>query len=233
MALLRSAAAAVALALLASAAMAQPGPNSLSAAEKATGWKLLFDGKTTAGWRAFRAGATAETGWTARDGALSPGSKTSKDIITDASFENFELMFEWRIEPKGNTGVMFHVTEDSDETYHSGPEYQIVDNKGRQEPPVEQAAGLYALYAPSRDMTRPIGQFNQSRLVVDHGKVQHWLNGVKVTEYDVGSADFKARVAGSKFKQWPQFAMARSGAIALQNHGDPVAFRNLKIRTLP
>jgi len=94
------------------------------------------------------------------------------------------------------------------------------------------AGGLYALYAPTKDVPKPVGQFNQARIVVDHGKVQHWLNGEKVCEYDINSADFKARVAASKFKQWPQFATGKTGAIALQNHGNAVWFRNLKIRIL-
>ena len=208
--------------------MAQP--NTLTAAEKAAGWKLLFDGKTTEGWRGFKT-AAPDPGWTVKDGALSPDPKTSRDIMTKESFDNFELGLEWRISPKGNSGVMFHVIEDGDETYQSGPEYQVLDNS-RGERPLEQAGALYALYAPSKDMTRPVGQFNQARIVVDHGKVQHWLNGVKVAEYDMNSADFKARVAASKFKAWPQFASSPTGHIALQNHGDEVAYRNIRIRVL-
>ncbi len=218
----------LALALVATSALA--ADNTLTAAEKQAGWTLLFDGKTTAGWRGFKA-AEPDAGWTAK-GELSPDPKTSKDIITRDSFENFDLSFEWKVSPKGNTGVMFHVTEDGGETYHSGPEYQLVDN-GRGEPPLEQAGALYALYAPESAKPKPVGEFNHSRLVVDHGKVEHWLNGAKVAAYDMTSADFKARVAASKFAKWPTFAASPSGHIALQNHGDPVAFRNLKIRRLP
>jgi hypothetical protein len=126
---------------------------------------------------------------------------------------------------------MFHVIEVGDETYESGPEYQILDN-ARGEPPLEQAGGLFALYAPTMDMTRPVGEFNHARIVVDHGKVQHWLNGMMVAQYEIGSPDFKARVAASKFKRWPQFATGATGFIALQNHGDEVAFTNIKIRPL-
>jgi hypothetical protein len=219
----------LAMSVLATAAFA--ADNTLTPAEKKAGWKLLFDGKTTAGWRGFKAPAP-DAGWTAKGGQLSPDPKTSKDIITKDAYANFELTFEWKISPKGNSGVMFHVIEQGDETYQSGPEYQIVDNVGRGEPPLEQAAALYALYPPSMDMTKPVGEFNQSRLVVDHGKVQHWLNGMKVTEYDLASADFKAREAASKFKAWPQFASSPTGHIALQNHGDAVWYRNLKIRVL-
>ncbi|WP_293451614.1 DUF1080 domain-containing protein [Phenylobacterium sp.] len=217
------------LALLAAGpALAQP--NVLTPAEQAAGWKLLFDGHSTAGWRGFKASAP-DRGWHVEDGALMPDPKTSKDIMTKDSFENFELAFEWKISPKGNSGVMFHVVEDGDETYFSGPEYQILDNS-RGEPPKEQAGSLFALYAPVGAVTKPVGEFNTARLVVDHGHVEHWLNGVKVVEYDLGSDDFKARVAASKFKAWPQFAASPTGHIALQNHGDAVAFRDIRIRVL-
>jgi len=221
----------LALAVLATGAFAQGAPdNTLTPAEKAAGWKLLFDGKSTAGWRGFKTPAP-DAGWKVTDGALGPDPKTSKDLVSKADFENFELTFDWKISPKGNSGVMYHVIPKGDETYESGPEYQILDN-AHGEPPLQRAASLFALYAPTKDMTKPVGQFNHARLVVDHGKAQHWLNGVKVVEYDLNSADFKARVAASKFKQWPQFATGRTGAIALQNHGDGVWFKNIKIKVL-
>lgn len=212
------------------AATAAPADNTLTPAESAAGWKLLFDGKTTAGWKGFKTPAP-DAGWHVADGALSPDPKTSKDLVTQANYENFELTFDWKISPKGNSGVMYHVIPVGEETYQSGPEYQVLDN-ARGEPPLERAGSLYALYAPSVDVPKPVGQYNQGRIVVDHGKVQHWLNGVKVVEYDMASADFKARVAGSKFKQWPQFASGKTGAIVLQCHGNDVAFKNLKIRVL-
>jgi hypothetical protein len=218
----------LAIAMLSTAAMA--ADNTLTAAEKKAGWTLLFDGKTTAGWRGFKT-PEPDAGWTAKDGALSPDPKLSQDIMTKATFGSFELAFDWRISPKGNSGVMFHVTETGEQTYQSGPEYQIVDN-ARGEPEVDHAGGLYALYAPGKDVTKPVGEFNHSRLVLNHGKGEHWLNGVKVAEYDMTSPEFKARVAASKFKAWPQFAASPTGHIALQNHGDAVAFRNLKIRPL-
>ncbi|MBU1377168.1 MAG: DUF1080 domain-containing protein [Alphaproteobacteria bacterium] len=216
------------VALLATTAMAAT-PNTLTASETAAGWRLLFDGKSTAGWRGFKT-AEPDAGWTAK-GELSPDPKVSKDIMTKDSFENFDLSFEWKISPKGNSGVMFHVTEAGNQTYESGPEYQVLDNS-RGEPPLEQAGGLFALYAPEGAVTKPVGEFNQARLIVNHGKVEHWLNGVKVAAYDLNSADFKARVAASKFKAWPPFAASPTGHIALQNHGDAVAFRSLKIRVL-
>ena len=227
---MKSLALSLCLAVLATGAFAQDKPNTLTAAEKAAGWKLLFDGKTTAGWRGFKQ-AEIGPGWNVADGVLLPDPKVAHDIITTDKFENFELTFDWRISKGGNSGVMFHVIEVGDETYESGPEYQILDNS-RGEPPLEQAGGLFALYAPTMDMTRPVGEFNHARIVVDHGKVQHWLNGMMVAQYEIGSPDFKARVAASKFKAWPQFAASPGGHIALQNHGDAVAYRNIKIRVL-
>ena len=221
---------ALSLALALTAGTALAADNTLSAAEKTAGWTLLFDGKTTAGWRGFQT-PEPDAGWTAK-GELSPDPKTSKDIMTKDSFENFDLTFDWKISPKGNSGVMFHVSPAGAQTYESGPEYQVLDNS-RGEPPLEQAGGLFALYAPDGAVTKPVGEFNHSRLLVDHGKVEHWLNGVKVTAYDLNSADFKARVAASKFARWPIFAASPTGHIALQNHGDAVAFRDLKIKRLP
>jgi hypothetical protein len=220
--------AAAVLAMAAAPALA--ADNTLTLAEQAAGWKLLFDGKSTTGWKGFKT-AAPDAGWTVRDGVIGPDPKTSKDLVSKEDFENFELDFDWKISPKGNSGVMIHVIPVGEETYESGPEYQILDNAHGEAPP-QQAGSLFALYAPSMDMTKPVGQFNHGRIVVDHGRVQHWLNGMKVVEYDMNSADFKARVAASKFKRWPQFATGKTGAIALQNHGDAVWFKNIKIKVL-
>ncbi|HZZ32000.1 MAG TPA: DUF1080 domain-containing protein [Phenylobacterium sp.] len=221
----------LAVAVLAmAAAPALAADNTLTPAEKAAGWKLLFDGKSTTGWKGFKT-AAPDAGWTVKDGVIGPDPKTSKDLVSKESFENFELDFDWKISPKGNSGVIYHVIPVGDETYESGPEYQILDNAHGEAPP-QQAGSLFALYAPTKDMTKPVGEYNHGRLIVDHGKVQHWLNGVMVVEYDLNSADFKARVAASKFKRWPQFATGKTGAIALQCHGDAVWFKNIKIKVL-
>ncbi len=218
-------------AVLATGACAHAKPNTLTAAEKSAGWKLLFDGKSTAGWRGFRQ-AEPGPGWNVADGVLSPEPKVAHDLVTKTNYENFDLTFDWRISPKGNSGVMFHVIEVGDETYESGPEYQLLDN-ARGEPPLERAGGLFALVAPTMDMTKPVGEFNHGRILVNHGRVQHWLNGMLVAEYEIGSPDFNARVAASKFKRWPQFATGKTGSIVLQCHGDDVAFQNIKVRILP
>jgi hypothetical protein len=229
---MKTAALGLALALLASAATAQPAqaPNTLTAPEKAAGWKLLFDGRTTQGWRSFKSPVLAP-GWRVENGILTLDPKQASDIITTDKYADFDLTFEWRISRMGNSGVYFHVIEEGEHGYETGPEYQILDN-AHGEPPREQAAALFALYPPAKDVTRPVGEFNQARILVDHGHVEHWLNGVKVVEYQIGSPDFNARVAASKFHRWPLFATAPTGFIALQDHGDVVAFRNIKIKSL-
>jgi hypothetical protein len=175
---MKSLAIAACLAVLAIGGPALSQPNTLTRAEKAAGWKLLFDGKSTDGWRGYKM-PFPDRGWTAKDGALSPDPKASLDIMTKEQFDNFELAFDWKIAPKGNSGVMFHVIEDGDRTYWSGPEYQVLDNS-RGEPPKQRAGALYDLYEPSQDVPKPVGEWNQARIVVNRGKVEHWLNGVKV-----------------------------------------------------
>ena len=213
------------VAVLAGSAMA--ADNTLTDAEKAAGWTLLFDGKSMDAWRTFK---QPTSDWKVVDGALAPDPKTSGDLITKAQFGSFEFAFDWKVSPKGNSGVMYHVTEAGERTYWSGPEYQVLDNS-RGEPPLQRAGALYDLYAPAVDATRPVGEYNHGRLVVNGDRVEHWLNGQKVVEYDLGSPEFKAKVAASKFKAWP-FAQSPTGHIALQNHGDDVWYKNLKVRAL-
>ena len=217
--------------LVTGAAAARPPHNVLTAREKAAGWRLLFDGRTTTGWRNWRK-AGVDPGWRVEDGVLvCADPKATSDLITVGKYGDFELSFDWRISPKGNSGVYFHVLEEGEHGYESGPEYQLLDN-ARGFPPKEQAGSLFGLFAPSKDMTRPVGEFNTSRLLVRRGHVEHWLNGVKVVEYELNSPAFKAAVAGTKFERWPLFASAATGHIALQDHGDGVAFRDIKIRAL-
>ena len=223
---------AAALAVAATGALAaEPAHNVLTAREKAAGWKLLFDGKTTAGWRVWKKPGV-DAGWQVRDGALvCADPKATDDLITVGKYADFELAWQWRIAPKGNSGVYFHVLEEGEHGYESGPEYQLLDN-ARGEPPKERAGSLFGLYAPSVDTPRPVGEFNDSRLLIRHGHVEHWLNGTKVVEYELNSPAFKANMAGTKFARWPLFATAATGHIALQDHGAEVAFRDIKIRVL-
>jgi hypothetical protein len=210
-------------------------PNTLSPEEKAAGFVLLFDGTTTNGWHVYNK-ATAPTGWAARDGALTRVAEGG-DISSDKEYANFDFRFDWKIAPKGNSGVMFHVVESPKyaASFYTGPEFQLLDNLGHPDGRNGKdrwAGANYALHAPSQDTTRPVGEWNQCRLVVNGSRVEHWMNGVKVVEYELWSDDWKMRVAASKFKQWPDYGMAKTGHIVLQDHESEVAFRNLRIKAL-
>jgi len=228
----------VAIAVAAAAPGAQaPRPNSLTAAEVKEGWRLLFDGQTIDKWRGFKMETMPEN-WGVIDGTLSlVNVRQPPDIITKEEFTDFDFKFDWKIGeiPGGsNSGVMFYVTEEGGATYHSGPEYQILDNARHPDGknPLTTAASCYAILPPVRDVTKPVGEWNESRIVANKATVEHWLNGVKTVEYDMNSDEWKAKVLGSKFKEWPIFGVTHKGHIALQQHGGPVAYRNLKIRRL-
>jgi hypothetical protein len=226
----------VLLAVAAAATMASGAEqNTLTSAEEADGWKLLFDGKTTTGWRGWKQ-ATAPDGWKAIDGALTRVAKAG-DLITVDKYGSFDFAFEWRLAQNGNSGVFFHVAEAQDlpSTFTTGPEYQLLDNDGHPDAkngPDRFAGGNYALHAPVNGVPKPIGQWNQSRLLVNGPHVEHWLNGVKVVEYELWSADWKDRVSKSKFNTMPRYGLEKTGHIALQDHGNEVAFRNLKLKNL-
>lgn len=225
----------VLLAATAATTLAAMESNTLTAAEKKDGWELLFDGTTTTGWRGWKQD-TAPEGWKAVDGALTRVAKAG-DLITKDQYASFDLMFEWRLAKNGNSGVFYHVAEAPDlpNTYTTGPEYQLIDNDGHPDArngPDRLAGGNYALHAPVNAAPKPIGEWNQARILVDGPHVEHWLNGVKAVEYELWSADWKDRVEKSKFKAMPRYGLEKTGHIALQDHGDEVAFRNLKIKVL-
>jgi hypothetical protein len=211
---------------------AQQGTNTLTAAEKAEGWKLLFDGKTTAGWRAFKA-PTPPAGWRAVDGELVRQDKGG-DLMTAEQFDNFELRLEWKLTRNGNSGIMFRVTDQGNQTYETGPEFQILDNAGHKDgkDPMTSAGSNYAMHPPVRDVTRPIGEWNEVRLIVNGAHVEHWMNGVKLLEYELWSEDWDKRLKASKFAKMPGYGRARRGHLVLQDHGDLVSFRNIKIKPL-
>jgi hypothetical protein len=193
---------------------------------------LLAD--SAAAWRGYqKTGLPA--GWQLVDGALTRVG-AGGDIITREEYDNFELTLEWKISPGGNSGIFFHVVEDSslNAVYLSGSEMQVLDNAGHADgkTPNTSAGSNFGLYAPTRDLTRPVGEWNQVRLLVNGDHVEHWLNGEKVVAYELGSNDWKQRVQASKFRSWPRYGAARRGHIALQDHGDWVAFRNIRIRRL-
>lgn len=183
-------------------------------------------------WRAYR-GAGIPPQWTIADGVIShaPG---GGDLISVESFDNFELSFEWKISPGGNSGVMYRVDERYGASFQSGPEYQILDNGGHSDGRVlaTTAASVPFLYAPSRDATLPVGEWNAARIIVQGNHVEHWLNGEMVVSVEIGSADWNARVAASKFGAWAAFGTLPAGHIVLQDHGNSVEYRNVMVRKL-
>jgi hypothetical protein len=180
-------------------------------------------------WRALGGGPVPAT-WSIADGEIRhvPG---GGDIRTEGQYGDFALDFDWQISPNGNSGVFYRA---ADGNSLNGPEYQILDNAGHPDgtAPLTSAASAFAVYAPSGDVTKPVGEWNSGRIVVTGNHVEHWLNGVLVLSYELGSPDWQTRVAASKFRG-TGYGQARAGYIVLQDHGDPVAYRNLAITTLP
>ena len=217
------------------AGQTQPPMNTLTSAEVRDGWTLLFDGRTTSGWRGYRMD-TMPSGWAVIDGALTR-TGTGGDIVTTRQYDNnWELQLEWKTEKGGNSGIFFDVIEDPSlgAVYASGPEFQILDNVAHADgiSPSTSAGGNYALHPPVRDVTRPLGEWNHVRLIVNGNHVEHWMNGVKLLEYELGTDEWKRLVAASKFKDMPKYGLARRGHIALQEHDAMVAFRNIKLREI-
>jgi len=208
-------------------------PNVLSAEESAQGFRLLFDGVTTNGWRGFRR-PTIPDGWQVENGTLSRVAGGG-DIVTVGEYASFDLRLQWRISEGGNSGIMFHVTEDQPATYHSGPEMQVLDDSrhpdGRSR--LTSAGANYALHPAPEGVVRPVGEWNDVRLIVNRAHVEHWLNGVKIVEYELWTPEWERLVQASKFAQWPSYGQSRTGHIALQDHGDRVWYRSIRIRELP
>lgn len=198
-------------------------------------WTPLFNGKDLTGWRIYKGGAAGD-GWAVEDGALALKHAGGGNIVTEAEYGDFELEFDWKISKNGNSGVMYFVRElpQAAQPYHTGPEYQVLDNAGHADGkiPSHTAGAIYDLVTPSKDVTKPVGEWNTARIVVRKGHIEHWLNGVKVAESSYGDDKWKALVAGSKFKAMPDFATEPRGRICLQDHGDPVWYRNIRIRAL-
>ncbi|NJD11931.1 MAG: DUF1080 domain-containing protein [Gemmatimonadetes bacterium] len=206
--------------------------NTLSPEERAAGWRLLFDGRSLAAWRGYNQ-PTMPAGWQAVDGALTRV-EPAGDIITRDQFGDFELALDWKIAPGGNSGIMFRVRETADPAYYTGPEIQLLDTTGLAEQPAPETStgSNYALHAPTAALAKPAGEWNAFRLLVRGNHVEHWLNGTRIVSYELGSDDWKRRVAASKFKDMPGYGVAPRGYIALQEHGAMVAFRNIRIREL-
>jgi type 1 glutamine amidotransferase len=207
--------------------------NTLTAEEAAAGWELLFDGESLTAWRGYNREDRPE-GWRVVDGVLTRADRGG-DLITIEQFDDFELTFDWKVEQGGNSGVMFRVAETDGPPWHTGPEFQVLHNAGHPDGAVAitSAGSNYAVHAPVRDVTRAIGAWNTARLVVNGTHVAHWMNGVKLLEYEIGSPGWERRVEASKFAVIAGYGREAGGHIAIQDHGDPVAFRNIKVRRLP
>jgi len=207
-------------------------PNSLSAEEKAAGWRLLFDGQTTEGWRGFKTTSFPDRGWIIENGTLIKQPRIrGGDIITTETFLDFELVWEWRIYPGGNNGVKYFITEERDGAI--GHEYQMIDDSQVRDPK-GTTASFYGVLPPLPDKPAPkIDDWNRSRVLVQGQHVEHWLNGVKALEYELGSPTVLAAVAKSKFKDVPGFGTKLRGHILLTDHTDEAHYRNIKIRPLP
>ena len=227
-----------------------PVPNTLTPAEKAAGWRLLFDGRTLTGWRGLGYDTVPTAHWVVVDGAIKKIASgdvprvadgrpaVGGDLMTVDSFADFELSFEWKVTPGANSGVKYNVSEAmSVAPPHSalGFEYQILDDDRHEDGklPTHRSAALYDLIAPNakKDL-RPVGQWNRSRIVFRGNHGEHWLNGQKVVEFELGTARMDSLLAASKYKTIPGFGEKRRGHIVLQDHGDEVYFRDIKVRPL-
>jgi hypothetical protein len=208
-------------------------PNTLTEAERAAGWTLLFDGSTLQGWRPYNAPGKPVTGWQVVDGTITRA-EHGGDIVTDSVYRDFELSLEWKVPPGGNSGVFYRALESKDPIYYSAPEMQVLDDARHVDGknPLTSAGAAYGLYAPPKGVVKPAGEWNAARVVVRGNAVEHWLNGQKVVSYELGSADWKAKVAASKFNEWKAYGTGQEGRIGLQDHDDRVQFRSIKVRTL-
>ena len=207
--------------------------NQLTEAEQAQGWQLLFDGKDASKWWRGYKKDTLPEGWKAENGALVRHG--GGDIITRDQFESFEFSLEWNISEGGNSGIMLKVQETDGPPYVTGPEAQIQDNVKGKDP--QKAGWMYQLYPASEDKTKPAGEWNHFVLKCQKTpagtyKCEHWMNGTKYVEYEIGSDDWNEKVAKSKFAKMAGFGKAAKGHLCLQDHGNLVSFRNIKIRKL-
>ena len=205
-------------------------PNTLTDAEKKAGWVLLFDGKTTDGWRNYKK-TDLSPGWKVIDGALTRAAGGAGDIVTDKEYDSFELTLDYKISKGGNSGLMYHVGEEEPAPWMTGPEIQIQDNKDGHDP--QKSGWLYQFYSSEKDATRPAGEWNTLRILISPQKCEQYMNGVKYCDYVIGSEDWNERLAKSKFAKMPKFGKLPTGVICLQDHGNEVAFRNIKLRKVP
>jgi len=212
--------------------------NSLTDAQKAEGWQLLFDGKSLDGWHIYQ--NREANSWVVDSGEIHClGSGTDKsdkraDLISDSSFTNFELSMDYKISPQGNSGIVYLCSEEADGAWMTGPEYQIIDDENFPEKLAawQKTAANYAMDTAVGANPNPPGEWNNARIVVNNGHVEHWLNDKKVVEYEWGSDEWKKNKAEGKWKDHPEYGTATTGHIDLQDHGSEAWFRNIMIRKL-
>ena len=203
-------------------------------------WQVLFDGTSTKGWRGFNKDVLP-SGWVIENGTLKSegaGQNSGGDIVYDQDFENFELVLEWKVGKGGNSGIFYHVVEGKkySAAYENAPEFQLIDNMGYEgQLEDNQSAGAdYAMYRPARidGAVKPAGEWNTAKIVFTGKLVEHWMNGKLVLSFIPWSADWNERKMFGKWKDYPDYGKAKKGMIGLQDHGDPIWFRNIKIRSL-
>jgi len=217
--------------------------NSLGEEEKSDGWQLLFDGNTKNGWHVYNNKSDGHA-WKIDNGTLHLDPREKKDwqtvgggdLVTDEEFENFHLKLEWKLDSAGNSGIIFYIKEDPkyEHTWHTGPEMQVLDNAGHADARINKhsAGDLYDLIASSPQTVKPFGEWNAVEIIANNGLLEFHLNGTKVLSATLWDDNWKKMVAGSKFKEWPDFGTYKKGRIALQDHGDKVWYRNIKIKRL-
>lgn len=208
--------------------------------EQKEGWKLLFDGTSISGWHNYGGGPVGSQ-WKVENAALKFAGSEKKDtiaqdLITDDEYENFHLKLEWKVDTGGNSGIMFYVAEDTAQKrpYWTGPEMQVLDNERHPDSKIvkHRAGDLYDLISCSKETVRPALEWNQAEIKAVNGKLDFWLNGENVVSTQMWDENWNKMVAASKFKQWPGFGTFKKGRICLQDHGDNVWFRNIKVRKL-
>ncbi len=217
--------------------------NTLSRSEKSDGWELLFDGTSTQGWHTYGRSAVGQA-WKVSNGVLyfdttrvNGRRAGGGDITTNKEYENFHLKLEWKIAPGGNSGIIFLVNEDTSKyraTYATGLEMQVIDNNGHADAKItkHRAGDLYDLIASSKETVKPLDQWNLAEIKMNKGKLDLYLNGENIVSTELWNDNWKTVVDNSKFKTWGGFAKFRKGKIALQDHGDMVWFRNIRIKEL-
>jgi hypothetical protein len=205
----------------------------LTAEQRAAGWRSLFDGTSTSAWRGYRS-PTFPAGWSIVDGVLTKSGSVG-DLLSKEQFGNFELALDWNLSTGGNAGIFYRGTEEYDHIYWSAPEYQLLDDANHPDGKsrLTSAGAAYALYPPPAGVVKPAGQWNSTLIVVNGSRVQHWLNGQRLLEYELGSPDWEAKVKASKFVEYPKYGRATRGYIGIQgDHDGMLSIRNVRIREL-